>query len=247
MKLVVANWKMYLGVRESVALAKTLAKNAKVPRGAVTICPSFSALGSVAGVLKKTGYSLGAQDIAVEDRGAYTGEVSGKDLRELGCEVVIIGHSERRHELNETDAEIRKKIMAAIRNRLKPVLCVGETEEERKSGKAEMVVRHQLESALKRLPITHYPLPITVAYEPVWAIGTGRDASKEDVVEMHTFIRTVCKRLLPSSVRVQVLYGGSVDRKNIDSFLAESAVDGVLVGGASARASFAGLLHQLLH
>lgn len=234
MQLIVANWKMYLSIKESVRLAERFKRSLPKPRARVVICPSFSALSLVSAKIKKSPYFLGAQDLGPTDRGAHTGEVSAKDLRELGCKYVIVGHSERR-QMGESDKLVRQKFMTALRSGLKPILCVGETWPERKSGKAKRVVRRQLESALHGLRARGECI---VAYEPIWAIGTGKAAKPAHAREMHTYIRQLVTENASRGIKIRVLYGGSVTSKNAASFLKEPEVDGLLVGGASTKSSF---------
>jgi len=210
MKLIIANWKMYLGVKESIALAKkTFAgKNETV------ICPSFAALSEVKKVLNKS-VKLGAQNISWQDGGALTGEVSAGMLSELGCKYVIVGHSERRRFLKEGELVIREKLKAALAKKIIPILCVSDIK--------ELLVLNDLVAE-----------KIVVAYEPIWAIGTGRTPTMEEISNMHTKIRA---KIGKSIKNVQVIYGGSVDEKNITRILETSGVDGVLVGGASTKLS----------
>lgn len=243
MKLIVANWKMYLGVKESTHLAEQIRRALPRPRTRVVVCPSFPALLSVGAVIRKSPYALGAQDLAWEERGAFTGEVSAGDLRELGCAYVILGHSERRQKMGETDAMVRSKLEVALRAGLKPILCVGETLKERRAGKAASIVRKQLTSALRNLKAKSWKLKaMIIAYEPIWAIGTGVPAHPRDAVRMQALVRKLATKLLPRRTKLTVIYGGSVDPKNARSFLREPEVQGVLVGGASAKRSFVNII-----
>lgn len=237
MKLIIANWKMYLSIGESVALAKKFLDKLQKSKNEVVICPSFVALQTVYEVIKKNGIYLGAQDCGWGDEGAFTGEVSSKDLKQLGCKYVIIGHSERRHLMNESEELVNKKMITAMKSGLKPILCVGETAEERREGEAAKVVKRQLKSAFAGLPINSKP-DIVLAYEPVWAIGTGIAAKPEDALTMHKIIREFVLKLVPKGSKLRILYGGSVTSKNTAEFLKEKEIDGFLVGGASARMDF---------
>ncbi|MBI5023065.1 MAG: triose-phosphate isomerase [Candidatus Magasanikbacteria bacterium] len=229
-KLIVANWKMYLSPKDSVELFGAVAKKSKT-----VICSSFIALNQLSALAKKSGIGLGAQDCFWDNRGAYTGEVSPLDLKDLGCEYVIVGHSERRNYFKETDKMVGKKVKAALVAGLTPILCVGENESERKKGKASARVEEQLEYALdglgKKLRAEQW---IIIAYEPVWAIGTGNACDPETAVKMHQMIKEKIAKLI-SVKNVRVLYGGSVDDKNIASYLKNTEIDGALVGGASTK------------
>lgn len=233
MKMIVANWKMQLGLKASVNLARSLAKE----KGSVVLCPSFPALESVSEALGKSGVQLGAQDVFFERAGAFTGEVSPEQLKELTCSHVIIGHSERRV-LGETDAVVNKKVIAVLSAGLTPIICVGESTKERTSGKQKRVVGKQVKAALKSLHTRHQE-QLIFAYEPLWAIGSGTPATPPDAAAMHKLIRKTAleaiKGLKPKQVKV--LYGGSVNGKNAGGFLDEPEIDGLLVGGASLKAA----------
>ncbi len=244
MKLIVANWKMYLGVKQATHLAERIRRALPRPRARVVLCPSFPALMPVGAVIRRSPYALGAQDVAWEERGAFTGEVSARDLRELGCAYVIVGHSERRQKLGETDEMVRRKLEAAVHARLKPILCVGETLTHRRAGKATSIICRELKAALQNLQLTTDNVQLTIAYEPIWAIGTGVSATPRDVVTMHRLIRAEAERLLGRRARVRVIYGGSVDSRTAGAFLREPEVHGVLVGGASARLSFVRIIQR---
>lgn len=238
MKTIVANWKMNVGVRESVALARgtllTVRGRKVIPE--MIVCPPFVALGEVRKVVARSAAHLGAQNMFWEDSGAFTGETSARMLSELGVSHAIIGHSERRHILGETNEMVRDKVNQALSHQITPILCVGETAEERDAGQAKEVVRTQLASALSQARLRGSD-KLLVAYEPVWAIGTGRTASVSDVLEMHEFIRVILDEVFPEagSSQTAVLYGGSVNAENAYQLLREPQVDGVLVGGASVK------------
>ncbi|TAK03864.1 triose-phosphate isomerase [Patescibacteria group bacterium] len=237
MKTVIANWKMNVGTRESVALARgvLLALRGRSCFPETVLCPPFPALSEVRKVLARSHASLGAQDLFWEDAGAFTGEVSPRMLLEHGVTHAIIGHSERRQHLGETDEMVGKKTRAALEAGLNAILCVGETAAERDAGAQEAVVERQLRAALTGAR-PKGQARLLVAYEPVWAIGTGRSASPADAAAMHAHVRSLVAKLAPAlSSRLSVLYGGSVDGKNAHSFLREKEVDGVLVGGASVK------------
>jgi triosephosphate isomerase len=239
MKLIVGNWKMNIGSRESIALARAvlLAVRGKKTVPDIVVCPPFPSLGEVRKVVARTRVSLGAQNMFWEDTGAFTGEVSGRMLTELGVTHAIIGHSERRGHLHETDDMVHAKLVAAARNKLTPILCVGETHEQRERGEAEAVVSEQVRAAVRHVKFAREGL--IVAYEPVWAIGTGEAATPKDAVLMHELIRRVLGEVMGADAAnaVRILYGGSVDGENAYAFLREPAVNGVLVGGASVKIS----------
>lgn len=226
-KLLIFNWKMNPGtLKEAVALAKASDyKN-------VVMTPPFLFIEEVAKVLKKA--KLGAQDVFWESKGAFTGEVSAQELKDLCVEYVIVGHSERRHQLGETDEMIAKKLKAAAENGLTPVLCVGETKAEKDAGKKEVVIKKQLTKGLS-LITKSYKLKansLLVAYEPVWAIGTGDPETSESARETIKYIKKIL-RPTPYDLRVRVLYGGSVNSSNLADYIKFKEIDGALVGGAS--------------
>ncbi len=235
MKTIIANWKMNVGVRESVALARatllTLRGRKQVPE--LVICPPFVALCEVHKVVARSGVSLGAQDVFWKDSGAFTGEISGRMLAEFGTTHVLIGHSERRAHLGETDAMVNLKVLYALEVGLIPVVCVGETRAQKEAGDAHKVVRDQLVCACASVRLRSRDR-LYVAYEPIWAIGAGEACTLGDALEMHTMIRSVLSKLC-SADQLKVLYGGSVDGENAHGFLREREVDGVLVGGASVK------------
>lgn len=246
-KLFFANWKMYVSDADAEALARQFLDAAPAMRVDLAVAPGFTALDRVARVLHGSPVSLGAQDVFWMDGGAYTGEVSPRQLSSLGARYVIVGHSERRTYLGETDAMVARKALAAAEAGLTPVVCVGETKEDREAGRQEAVVRGQLEIALADWRFSS-ERPMAVAYEPRWAIGTGTPCRPEDVTTMHGHIRSVIEALADADALsyVRVLYGGSVDASNAEAFLGLPSVDGLLVGGASARPSDARALIDLL-
>lgn len=214
-----------------------------VKRVEMAICPPFTSLDRVSQLLTNTNVFLGGQNLFYEEKGAFTGEISSVMLKDIGCKYVIIGHSERRHILKETDEFINLKLKAALNVGIMPILCVGETLVERENNQAKEVVKRQLVNNLKGIDIK--PAQIVVAYEPVWAIGTGINASPEDAGEMSLFIREQLGDIYNSPVAetTRILYGGSVKADNIGEFLSQNDVDGALVGGASLDAtSFANLI-----
>lgn len=238
MKTVIANWKMNVGVRESVALARgtllTLRGRKIIPD--LVICPPFVALGEVRKVIARSSVELGAQNTFWEATGSHTGETSTRMLQELGVTHVILGHSERRQQVGETDEMIQKKVLHVLSERFVPILCIGETKEERTAEQAREVIQRQLSVALQGVRFRGGD-KLFVAYEPIWAIGTGESATVGEVVEMHRFIRSMLIQMFPDAPegQISILYGGSVDGENAYGLLREIEVDGVLVGGASVK------------
>jgi triosephosphate isomerase len=202
----------------------------------IMIAPAFPALEAVAGALKSTSIALGAQDLFWEDEGAYTGQVAPRMLVAGGCRYVIIGHSERRQYFAETDETVCRKLQAAVRAGLAPVVCVGETEKEREAGQTFPVLDKQLKNGLKSL-IADELASLVIAYEPVWAIGTGKTATTEQAQEAHRYIRAQVAGLLGATLAgaMRILYGGSVKPENISELMAMADIDGALVGGASLK------------
>ncbi len=248
-RLIVGNWKMHKTIPEArdfvERLAKLLHGQAKVgPGGAsagpppdkmvtIVIAPPFTALSAVAAAIKSLPISLSAQDAYWEDHGAFTGEVSVPMLKDAGCRYVIVGHSERRRDCGETDVTVKKKVAAALRHGLRPILCVGETWEQRSNGQTERVLSGQLTEALTGVEKDR-AADVVVAYEPIWAIGSGRPATAEQARDAHRHIRATATALWGQDAggRLPILYGGSVTPDNIGEFLARGEVDGALVGGA---------------
>lgn len=227
---------MRLGDAAAVRMAEDLRD--AVPAGVeVVVCPSFTALARVADVLRDSSVIVGAQDCGPDARGAYTGAVSADDLVTIGCREVIVGHSERRA-LGEGDAVITRKLHAALAAGLHPILCVGERADERGRGVREEVIRRQLGATLTGLALVE-PQALRIAYEPVWAIGSGRAATPEDAAGAYAVIRDCVGEFAGESTlaRTKVLYGGSVDAENVRAFLADPSAAGVLVGTASADAT----------
>lgn len=229
--LVIANWKMHGDDAFNRALVVALLALLEEGETQCVLCPPYPYLSQVSDLLKESGVMLGAQDCSHSDSGAYTGEVAAGMLADSGCQWVIVGHSERRQYHQESDALVAAKTVAAQRNGLTPVLCVGETQEQREAGEAESVVEAQLLGGLGDLPDVQN---VVVAYEPVWAIGTGLTATPEQAQEMHAFIRsTLAGRDAVNAQSVRLLYGGSVKPGNAQSLFAQRDIDGALVGGAS--------------
>lgn len=236
-KLICGNWKLHKTVAESIELA-TAIKNAIGPLKdvEVAVAPVFTALYPVARRLEGSALTLAAQDCFWEDQGAWTGEVSAPLLKDVGCTYVIIAHSERRQHFGETDGAANLKVKAALRVGLRPILCVGETLAERDAGEAFHVVRRQLDGGLSELTagdVEH----LVIAYEPVWAIGTGRTASPQQAQEMHQFIRgKLSEKFGDMAEKIRIQYGGSVKPDNAALLMAQPDIDGALVGGASLKA-----------
>ncbi len=238
--LIAGNWKMNLTRPEAVTLVEAIV--AAMPRAAgvdVLVAPPFTFLGPVREVIGDSGVLLGAQNMHHEEKGAFTGEISGPMLRELGCTHVILGHSERRSLFQETSEMIDLKVRAAVQFGLIPILCIGETLEQREEGRTFQVVEEQLDVSLKDFRAEQRMDPSTIlAYEPVWAIGTGRTATPEQAQEVHRFIRGwVAGRFDGQTAEgVKILYGGSVKPDNVARLMGETDIDGALVGGASLKA-----------
>ena len=236
--LVVGNWKMHGTQTEASLLARQIRKGLKAVKGVeVALAPPFTALVTVGEALRTSSIRLAAQNLHWETEGAFTGEISPKMLRELGCRFVIIGHSERRRLFNEDDQTVAKKLIASLSAGLSPILCVGETLQERRNGETKKVIARQLGVALKGLGKNGIK-KIAVAYEPVWAIGTGHNATPEQVGDTHRWIREQLKDLWgqESSERCRILYGGSVRPDNARELGKAPQVNGLLVGGASLKA-----------
>jgi triosephosphate isomerase len=242
--LIAGNWKMYKTVAEAEELiGALLPRVSSVQRTEVAICPPFTALSAMVDSTRGSRVAVYAQNMHQADEGAFTGEVSAPMLTEIGASGVILGHSERREYFNETDKALAQKVPAAFAAGLQPILCVGETEEEREQGDTERKLRHQVQEDLARLD-TERLGEVIIAYEPIWAIGTGRVATPEEAQEAIGFIRAlVADRSLEQAGRTRVLYGGSVKPENAAELLALPDVDGALVGGASLEAeSFASIV-----
>lgn len=230
--LIAANWKMNKSVRETEEFITSFVPMVKdVTDVDILIAPPFTSLNASAELLHKTGIKLAGQNVYYEEKGAFTGEISPAMLLDAGCTSVIIGHSERRQYFSETNEIVNKKIKIARKNGLDVILCIGESLEEREKNKTFEVLDKQLTGSLKDMLLDG----ITIAYEPIWAIGTGKTASPEQANEVHTYIREWLKKYNPDSERVRILYGGSVTPENTKLLMAQPAVNGALVGGASLK------------
>ena len=242
---IAGNWKMNLDRAGAIALAEAVVKAAaKVDEVDVALCPPFVYLDAVAKVVAGSKVGLGAQNLYFEANGAFTGEISTSMLCDLKCTYVILGHSERRHILGETDALINKKVRAALTAGLTPIVCVGELLAEREAGKTTEVIRRQFDGSLAGLSVEELG-KIVIAYEPVWAIGTGKVATTEQAEQVHLDLRKIMADRYNKEVaeKVRIQYGGSVKPDNAAALLAQPNIDGALVGGAALKAdSFMGII-----
>jgi len=231
------NWKLFGSIAESIALAGDVQSGVADVKGAtVIVAPSFLAISSVVARLKGGAVAVAGQDCYWETKGAFTGEVAPAQLADVGCRYVIVGHSERRQLMGETDADVNRKTRAALVGKLVPIICIGETLAERDGGTTLAVVERQLDAALKDISEGDVATCL-VAYEPVWAIGTGRTATPAQAEEVHRFIRGRLAARFPAvAAGISILYGGSVKPDNIRALMAEENVDGALIGGASLSA-----------
>jgi len=233
--MLAGNWKMHCMRGEAAALARALVASVGQTKGReVVVAPPFTALETVAGIIAGSCIQLGAQNVHGEPKGAFTGEISAAMLTDVGCTHVIIGHSERRQYFGETDASVNARLLAALAAALTPIVCVGETLAEREAGKTGTVVDGQVRGGLAGLDAAAIARCV-IAYEPVWAIGTGRTATPEQAEEVHAAIRKLIAQLAGEAVAagVRILYGGSVKADNVDALMAQPDLDGTLVGGAS--------------
>ncbi len=236
--IIAGNWKMHLVRSEAVSLADALKKTLRdVTDVEIVIAPAFTSLSAVAEVIERSNILLAAQDVHWESSGAYTGEISPAMLKDVGCTYVIVGHSERRQLFNETDTMINKKLRAVLAEGLRPILCIGETLEQRRSGNTLDVIRTQLKGGLQQIDAESL-LKVVLAYEPVWAIGTGETATPEQAEEVHSDIRRFLAAQYSEEVAqaIRIQYGGSVKPENIKALMGEKDIDGALVGGASLKA-----------
>ena len=244
-KVIAGNWKMNKDLNESQDLISKIINGLGIDTKCdIIVCPPFTSLNEVSSLIKTTPVKLGAQNLHFEDSGAFTGEISASMLKSVGCEYVIIGHSERRNIFGEQDEVINKKIKKALEHSLKPIFCVGELLEQREDGTTMEVVKNQILNGLK--DITPEQLSeIIVAYEPVWAIGTGKTATPEQAQEVHAFIRELVVENFSEDVadNLVIQYGGSVKPDNAGELLSKKDIDGALVGGACLKAdSFLGII-----
>lgn len=249
-KIIIAgNWKMFKTSFEAVELVNELKRSlSDVSEVDVVVCPPFTALAEVQDVLLETNIGVGAQNMYWEDSGAFTGEVSAPMIKAIGAQYVIIGHSERRQFFGETDATINKKIKAALKHQLTPIVCIGEVLAEREANKTFDVIKTQLDGSLVNLTAAEIE-NIVLAYEPVWAIGTGKTATPAQAQEVHKFIREWLTKKFDAAIanKVRIQYGGSVKPENTAELMGQPDIDGALVGGASLKSdSFTAIVKNCL-
>ncbi|HEY8462500.1 MAG TPA: triose-phosphate isomerase [Bacillota bacterium] len=236
--IIAGNWKMFKTIPEAEQLVNAVVRElAGDNRVEVVFCPPFTSLSAVGKILQNTPYKLAAQNLHWKNEGAYTGEISPLMLKDLGCDYVIIGHSERREYFGETDATVNLKVQAALAAGIKPIICVGETLPQREAGETEGLIKRQTEAALSRLDAAAVA-GVVIAYEPIWAIGTGKSSDGADANRVIGLIRQTVEQMFggqaASAIRIQ--YGGSVKPENIREFMDQPEIDGALVGGASLKA-----------
>lgn len=246
---VAGNWKMNNTAAESIALAKDVVRLLANIKGVdVVLCPPFTALAAVGGVISGTNIGLGAQNMHWEKRGAFTGEVSAAMLRDMYCHYVILGHSERRALFGETDEIVNRKLKAALQANLHPIVCLGETLEQRQAGKMEETIRKQFQTSLRDLDAAGFN-NLIIAYEPVWAIGTGMTATPQQAQEVHQLIRRLALSQADEKTvaSIRILYGGSVKPANAAELFSQPDIDGGLIGGAALEAeAFAAIVNAAL-
>lgn len=236
-KIIAGNWKMNKTGAEAMSFARDLKlKTLNINKTEIVICPPFTALVPVLDILKESRIKIGAQNVHWEPSGAFTGEISAEMIETAGCAYAIIGHSERRQFFGETDQTVNRKIKQTLTTRLAPIVCVGETLEQRQQGQTQAIIRTQIIDGLAGLSIEQMQR-IVLAYEPVWAIGTGVTAKPEQAEEVHQFIRQLVAELFNSRAAelIPILYGGSVKPDNIKELLNQPDIDGGLIGGASLK------------
>ncbi|MBK9710815.1 MAG: triose-phosphate isomerase [Kouleothrix sp.] len=236
--LIAGNWKMYKTIGEAVDLVEALLRDlGDTSDREVLVCPPYTALHALSPLLQETPIALGAQDVFYEAQGAYTGAISPVMLKDVGCRYVIVGHSERRQVFGDSDALINRKLHAAHSHGLRPILCVGETKPQRDAGEAETVVVGQVRAGLAGVS-TETMGSVVIAYEPVWAIGTGDTATPDDAQAMHATIRRTLAELYDQATadQIRIQYGGSVKPDNVDVLMSQPDIDGALVGGAALKA-----------
>ncbi len=248
-KILAGNWKMHMNAEQSAALAAEIAAGLKDKPLAheVVLCPTYVSLDRVSAMLKGTAVSVGAQDMHWETQGAFTGKISGDMLKDIGVEYVILGHSEQRAYFGETDETVNKKTVKALADGLKPIVCVGETLEEREGNVTERVVETQVRGAYAGISAVDAARTV-IAYEPVWAIGTGRTATAQQAQDVHRFIRGLLASIYdaPTAEAVRIQYGGSMKPENAAELLSQPDIDGGLIGGAALKSdSFLGIIFAL--
>jgi triosephosphate isomerase len=244
--MIAGNWKMNLTRKEASELALSIKRGIDPDlKHEVLFAPSFTNLETVKNAISDSNILLSAQNMFWEEKGAFTGEVSPAQLKDIGCDYVIIGHSERRKILGETDDMLNKKIKSALKNNLKVIFCIGETLEERENNRTYRVLQMQIQNGLRDI-VKNELNNIVIAYEPVWAIGTGKTATPLQAQDAHIFIRKEISRLYDNDIAnsIRILYGGSVKAENIDELMAQTDIDGALVGGESLKADkFLRIIH----
>lgn len=236
-KIVAGNWKMNMTQESGAALVNELKDKLKnIQKTEVVFCSPFTSLASISELVKNTSFSIGGQNLFWEEKGAYTGEISAEMLLSAGCKYVIIGHSERRAYFNETDETVNKKIKRALQSNLIPIVCIGESLNERQTNQTKEVIKSQLQNGLQGL-VKNEMERIVLAYEPIWAIGTGQTATPEQAIEVHEFIRNILRQWYDDQLaqRIRIQYGGSVNESNAKNLLSSPDIDGALVGGASLK------------
>ncbi len=237
-KIIAGNWKMYNDLTASAELVSGIKAGLNgTEKCEVVVCPPFTSLDTVNTLIKNSAIKLGAQNMYYEENGAYTGEISATMLRGTGCEYVIIGHSERRTIFKETDELLNKKLKKALSSSLKPIFCIGETLEEREKGVTFDIIKNQITNGLEGIPVSDFT-SVVIAYEPVWAIGTGKTATPAQAQEVHQFIRGLIADLYGNDAaqNLVIQYGGSVKPENAAELLSQPDIDGALVGGACLKA-----------
>ncbi len=243
--LIAGNWKMHLTRTEAAQLAQAVAQAAANATCEVMIAPPFTALPVVAEALVGSQVMLGAQNCCWAEQGAFTGEISPLMLKELACAMVILGHSERRHLFHEENAMINQRLRGVMSHGLIPILCIGETLAQRQGGETMAVLEEQLRQGLRQVTIDD-PARLVIAYEPVWAIGTGQTATTQQAQEAHAFVRGILADIFEKDVatEIRILYGGSVKSDNVDALMNQLDIDGALVGGAALQiSSFERIIH----
>jgi triosephosphate isomerase (TIM) len=247
--IIAGNWKLYKTIGDAIELANGLKRelfNLNTDNIEVVICPVFTGLSETAEVIAESNIQLGAQDCYWQDEGAFTGEVSPKMIKDAGCKFVIIGHSERRQYFAETNDTVNKKVKAALKTGLLPIVCVGETLAEREANRTFDVLTDHLQNGLQGLTVEDME-KVVIAYEPVWAIGTGKTATPDQAEEAHKFIRGLLAKLFgkDTAAQIRIQYGGSVKPENITELMKQPDIDGALVGGASLSVeSFASIVKK---
>ena len=243
--LIAGNWKMHLTIGEAESLARAIASGGIPADRDVMLAPPYTALAAVNKALQGSSVLLASQNNGWEEKGAFTAEISPVMLKDAGCSMAIIGHSERRHIFGETDQLVNKRLTGALKYGLVPILCIGETLEEREANQTFKVLETQLRGGLTGVSSNEAD-KLVIAYEPVWAIGTGKTASEDQAQEVHAFVRTLLEKMYEKNIasQIRILYGGSVKPDNVDVLMSRKDVDGALVGGAALQAeSFIRIIH----